>query len=100
VRCALPAGWAHFPGGEVVRLRASPEQVTAELDCRLLNERLKIGKAIENLPFAIQQPGPIGLVGGDGNCLRPHVTNVAWAGFANDLGRPALSMRTHTARSP
>ena len=40
VRCALPAGWAQFPGGEVLRLRTALQQAVAALDYRLLNEQL------------------------------------------------------------
>ena len=41
VRCALPAGWARFPGGEVDRLRTSLETQIAQLDYRLLNEQVQ-----------------------------------------------------------
>ena len=41
LRCALPAGWAQFPGGEVQRLRAELQQAVAALDYRLLNEQLQ-----------------------------------------------------------
>jgi 6-pyruvoyltetrahydropterin/6-carboxytetrahydropterin synthase len=41
VRCAPPAGWAHFPGGEVDRLRAALELAVAPLDYRLLNEQVQ-----------------------------------------------------------
>ncbi len=41
VRCALPAGWARFPGGEVERLRSELESRIAQLDYRLLNEQLQ-----------------------------------------------------------
>ncbi len=41
VRCALPAGWALFPGGEVDRLRTSLETRIAQLDYRLLNEQVQ-----------------------------------------------------------
>ena len=40
VLCALPAGWARFPGGEVERLRGELESRCALLDHRLLNERV------------------------------------------------------------
>jgi 6-pyruvoyltetrahydropterin/6-carboxytetrahydropterin synthase len=40
LRCALPAGWAAFPGGEVARLREQLEARVARLDYRLLNEQL------------------------------------------------------------
>jgi 6-pyruvoyltetrahydropterin/6-carboxytetrahydropterin synthase len=38
LRCALPAGWARFPGGEVDQLRSTLEARIAQLDYRLLNE--------------------------------------------------------------
>ena len=38
LRCALPAGWAPFPGGEVGRLRQALADQVARLDYRLLNE--------------------------------------------------------------
>ncbi len=41
VRCALPAGWAQFPGGEVARLRSELESRIAQLDYRLLNEHIQ-----------------------------------------------------------
>lgn len=41
VRCALPAGWAHFPGGEVERLRDTLAARIAPLDYSLLNEQLR-----------------------------------------------------------
>lgn len=40
VRCALPPGWARFPGGEVDRLRTALETRIAQLDYRLLNEHV------------------------------------------------------------
>jgi 6-pyruvoyltetrahydropterin/6-carboxytetrahydropterin synthase len=40
VRCALPAGWAAFPGGEVERLRDTLAAHAARLDHRLLNEQV------------------------------------------------------------
>ncbi|MBA4176563.1 MAG: 6-pyruvoyl tetrahydropterin synthase [Leptothrix sp. (in: Bacteria)] len=40
VRCALPSGWAAFPGGEVEQLREALAQQIARLDYRLLNEQL------------------------------------------------------------
>ena len=41
VRCAPPEGWAHFPGGEVDRLRSDLEFAISQLDYRLLNERVE-----------------------------------------------------------
>jgi len=41
VRCALPPGWASFPGGEVDRLRSALETQVAQLDYRLLNEQVQ-----------------------------------------------------------
>lgn len=41
VRCALPEGWARFPGGEVERLRSELETRVAQLDYRLLNEQVR-----------------------------------------------------------
>jgi 6-pyruvoyltetrahydropterin/6-carboxytetrahydropterin synthase len=38
LRCALPTGWARFPGGEVEQLRSTLEARIAQLDYRLLNE--------------------------------------------------------------
>jgi 6-pyruvoyltetrahydropterin/6-carboxytetrahydropterin synthase len=38
LRCALPTGWARFPGGEVEQLRSILEARIAQLDYRLLNE--------------------------------------------------------------
>jgi 6-pyruvoyltetrahydropterin/6-carboxytetrahydropterin synthase len=38
LRCALPPGWAAFPGGEVERLRDSLQAQVARLDYRLLND--------------------------------------------------------------
>ena len=49
LRCALPVGWADFPGGEVERLRAQLEARVAQLDYRLLNERLDHAPTDENL---------------------------------------------------
>lgn len=40
VRCALPDGWAEFPGGEVERLRAELQARVGQLDYRLLNEQI------------------------------------------------------------
>jgi len=40
LRCALPAGWAHFPGGEVDRLRDELQSRVSLLDHRLLNEQV------------------------------------------------------------
>ena len=40
LRCALPAGWAAFPGGEVERLRDQLQASAALLDHRLLNDQL------------------------------------------------------------
>lgn len=40
VRCALPDGWAPFPGGEVEALRAALQAGVAPLDYRHLNEVL------------------------------------------------------------
>ena len=40
LRCALPAGWAAFPGGEVERLREQLQASAALLDHRLLNEQV------------------------------------------------------------
>ncbi len=40
VRCAPPAAWADFPGGEVERLRAALQAAIAQLDYRLLNEQV------------------------------------------------------------
>jgi len=41
VRCAPPQGWAHFPGGEVDRLRTDLALAIAQLDYRLLNEQVE-----------------------------------------------------------
>jgi 6-pyruvoyltetrahydropterin/6-carboxytetrahydropterin synthase len=41
VRCTPPDGWAHFPGGEVDRLRSELESAITKLDYRLLNEQVK-----------------------------------------------------------
>jgi len=38
VRCALPEGWARFPGGEVERLREAVQAQVGRLDYRLLND--------------------------------------------------------------
>ena len=40
VRCALPQGWAHFPGGDVERLRHTLQARIAQLDYRLLNDQI------------------------------------------------------------
>ncbi len=40
LRCALPTGWAYFPGGEVDRLRDELQSGVALLDHRLLNEQV------------------------------------------------------------
>jgi 6-pyruvoyltetrahydropterin/6-carboxytetrahydropterin synthase len=40
LRCALPAAWAHFPGGEVDRLRDQLQSGAAVLDHRMLNEQV------------------------------------------------------------
>lgn len=40
VDCAPPAGWAHFPGGEVLRVRSELEQTLAQLDYQHLNAQL------------------------------------------------------------
>lgn len=40
-RCALPAGWAAFPGAEVSQLRARLEAAVAPLDHGLLNEQIE-----------------------------------------------------------
>ncbi len=42
VRCALPQGWARFPGGEVDLLRSELESRIAQLDYRLLNEQVQL----------------------------------------------------------
>ena len=42
LRCALPEGWADFPGGEVAKLRAALEAAVAPLDYALLNEQLPV----------------------------------------------------------
>jgi 6-pyruvoyltetrahydropterin/6-carboxytetrahydropterin synthase len=42
VRCALPEGWAPFPGGEVERLRSALQTLVAAWDYRLLNEQLPV----------------------------------------------------------
>ena len=42
LRCALPPGWAGFPGGEVAQLRAALEAAVAPLDYALLNDRLVV----------------------------------------------------------
>ncbi len=49
LRCALPPGWAAFPGGEVERLRDELQARTARLDYRLLNEQLAAAPTDENL---------------------------------------------------
>lgn len=41
LRCALPAGWAQFAGGEVERLREQLQSRIAKLDYRLLNEQVE-----------------------------------------------------------
>lgn len=41
LRCALPEGWAAFPGGEVDRLRDQLQSRIARLDYRLLNEQIE-----------------------------------------------------------
>jgi 6-pyruvoyltetrahydropterin/6-carboxytetrahydropterin synthase len=41
VRCAPPEGWAHFPGGEVDRLRTELELAISQLDYRLLNDQVE-----------------------------------------------------------
>ena len=41
LRCALPDGWAPFPGGEVERLRDELQARIARLDYRLLNEQIE-----------------------------------------------------------
>ncbi|WP_418318170.1 6-carboxytetrahydropterin synthase [Piscinibacter sakaiensis] len=41
LRCALPAGWAAFPGGEVERLRDELQSRIARLDYQLLNEQIE-----------------------------------------------------------
>ena len=40
VRCALPSGWADFPGGEVEQLRTRLESVVGALDYAHLNESI------------------------------------------------------------
>lgn len=40
VRCALPSGWADFPGGEVDRLRRELQAAVSTLDYQYLNEQL------------------------------------------------------------
>ncbi|MDL2337857.1 MAG: 6-carboxytetrahydropterin synthase [Pseudomonadota bacterium] len=40
VRCALPAGWARFQGGEVDRLKVELQACVGALDHRLLNDQL------------------------------------------------------------
>jgi 6-pyruvoyltetrahydropterin/6-carboxytetrahydropterin synthase len=40
VCCDLPRGWGGFPGGEVAGLRTRLEATLAQLDYRLLNERI------------------------------------------------------------
>lgn len=41
VRADLPAGWAAFAGGEVLRLRTELEAAIAQLDYRLLNDQVQ-----------------------------------------------------------
>ena len=41
VRCALPAGWASFPGGEVEELRARLAAVVEPLDYNELNREIE-----------------------------------------------------------
>jgi 6-pyruvoyltetrahydropterin/6-carboxytetrahydropterin synthase len=41
VRCALPADWAAFPGGEVDGLQRALSRLVSQLDYRLLNELLE-----------------------------------------------------------
>lgn len=41
VRCALPAGWASFPGGEVEQLRACLERTLEPLDYNDLNREIE-----------------------------------------------------------
>lgn len=41
VRADLPAGWATFVGGEVLRLRTELEAAIAQLDYRLLNDQVQ-----------------------------------------------------------
>jgi 6-pyruvoyltetrahydropterin/6-carboxytetrahydropterin synthase len=41
LRCALPEGWAQFPGGEVERLRSELQRAVSTLDYRLLNEQVQ-----------------------------------------------------------
>ncbi|WP_159915413.1 6-carboxytetrahydropterin synthase [Pantoea sp. 18069] len=40
VRCAIPAGWADFPGGEVAQLQQRLDAVVGLLDYRCLNDQL------------------------------------------------------------
>ncbi len=40
LRCALPDGWASFPGGEIERLRDELQARIARLDYRLLNDQI------------------------------------------------------------
>ena len=40
LRCALPPGWAAFPGGEVEQLRDALQAQVALLDYRLINDRI------------------------------------------------------------
>lgn len=57
VRCALPAGWAAFPGGEVDRMRRELCSAVSQLDYRLLNEQ--VGQPTdENLARWLQQQLP------------------------------------------
>jgi 6-pyruvoyltetrahydropterin/6-carboxytetrahydropterin synthase len=41
VRCSLPKDWAHFPGGEIERLRDIVQSRVAQIDYRLLNEEVR-----------------------------------------------------------
>lgn len=42
LRCALPPGWADFPGGEVAKLRGALEAAIAPLDYALLNDEVPV----------------------------------------------------------
>jgi 6-pyruvoyltetrahydropterin/6-carboxytetrahydropterin synthase len=57
VRCAVPARWAAFEGGEVQRLRHELTAAVAPLDHHLLNDQVAIPTDANLARWIVRQPG-------------------------------------------